>query len=191
MDIRMLTVACLLLLLAACGNSNNRTKPTGESAAAYNEKLIDMQRAFINAVNDLNTAIGNYEYEEAEKNRVRCIALCDSAIASLKAEGPYANDEEFWMSALKYFEAERKLYVFHWKEAFEIISSLKRQQGYDNELDIKQKRLDELATEIDRKNIKYQEDLIAAQRAFAERHQFLLSNNTDSLPVLEDIEQEE
>lgn len=190
MDIRMLTVACLLLLLAACGN-NNRTKPTGESATAYNEKLIDRQRAFITAVNDLNAAIGNYEYEEAEKNRVRCIALCDSAIASLKAEGPYANDEEFWMSALKYFEAERKLYIFHWKEAFEIISSLKNQQGYDNELDIKQKRLDELATEIDRKNIKYQDDLIAAQRAFAERHQFLLSDNTDSLPVLEDIEQEE
>ncbi len=189
MDIRILTTTCLLLLLAACGNGTGK-KTTGESAAAYNEKLIGRQSAFINAVDDLNTAVGNYEYEQAEKIRLRCVSLCDSAIALLKAEGPYANDEEFWMAALKYYEAERKLYVFHWKEALEVITSIDASDGFDNDLDIKQKRLEELAIEIDRKNLKYQNDLIAAQKAFAKRHQFLLTDNTDSLPAIEDIEQE-
>lgn len=182
MDIRTLTAVCLLLLLTACGNNRNKKQAT-ESATTYNARLIDRQQAFINAVSDLNTAVGNYEYELAEKNRIRCVAICDSAITMLKTDGPYANDETFWMATLKYFEAERKLYVFQWKEALEIIHRINKTQGIDNDLDIKQKRLDEIAIEIDSKNIKYYNDLITAQRAFAERHQFTIMDNTDSLNI--------
>jgi hypothetical protein len=153
-----------------------------QEAVDYNKKLISLQRDLMQLNDDLIKQITDNEDVSAEKYRVYCAELCDSAHKTIKTMGPFYKDENYQLAAIKYFDALKKLYTDEWNEVMQLRNTIRNSEEYIDPNGLIYGRLQKLGAQIDTKLNKYINDIEVAQKVFAKRYKFTLSNDPSLLP---------
>lgn len=147
-----------------------------ESAADYNNTIIEQQIAIVLSIDNLKKAIDNYNAIPAKdaiagmnKSFDEAISLLDSGINVVKALKPFKKDETFKNGALTLFEIYKQIVENEYKE---IINLYKIPDEMFKPED--QQKLDELLTNSNKKLEEAYNTFTAIQKQFAEKYNLTL-----------------
>ena len=171
---KLLLLLFAVTCLAACKGFLNSGDPV-----KYNDEIISENEKIEEVFTDFFNALEQYEFERAEKLRLKSIEVSDSALYRLKNLGPFNDEDEFRQAAIKYVEVGKKIAETDFIKITNLYKSLssleesEEESAYEEYDDVLES-IDRLYETMNSADSVYFANFSNAQKNFAQAHNITL-----------------